>query len=163
MPVRKTKKQQEKVAILGISTVGYKVFFTNQAKKYTNVGRGGRHHLCATEHRWLKWIGDKLIEGRKCFDCWLLEAQLKQMVHPLQVQVYYRQLTDWSRASLSPFSVGAFLALAAPAPTAACGQDLTARLPPAGDGQVQLLQAGRRAARMQLLHCCLPQLRRVPR
>ena len=34
------------------------------------------HHLCAKENRWLKWIGDKSIEGRKCFDCWLLEAQL---------------------------------------------------------------------------------------
>ena len=46
------------------------------------------HHLCATEHPWLKWIGDDKIEGRKCFDCWLLEAQLRKTVHPLQVAVY---------------------------------------------------------------------------
>ena len=34
-------------------------------------------------------------------------------MHPLQLQIYYKQLTDWSRTSLSPFSVGAFLALTA--------------------------------------------------
>jgi hypothetical protein len=43
----------------------------------------------------------------------VIEAQLKQTVHPLQLQIYYKQLADWSRASLSPFSVGAFLALTA--------------------------------------------------
>ena len=69
--------------------------------------------MCATDNKWLKWIGSDAIEGRKCFDCWLLEAQLKQnqKVHPLQLEVYYKQLTDWSRSLLSPFSVGAFLAL----------------------------------------------------
>ena len=71
------------------------------------------HHMCASENKWLKWIDDKSIEGRKCFDCWLLEAQLKQTVHPVQLQIYYKQLTDWSRISLSPFAVGAFLALTA--------------------------------------------------
>ena len=40
-------------------------------------------------------------------------ALLKEKVHPLQLQIYYKQLTDWSRAPLSPFSVGAFLALSA--------------------------------------------------
>eukprot|EP00966_Prymnesium_polylepis_P298042 6886681-Prymnesium_polylepis.1 len=63
------------------------------------------HHLCAAEHPWLKWIGTDKIEGRKCFDCWLLEAQLRKTVHPLQVAVYYKQLTDWSRATPSPFAI----------------------------------------------------------
>jgi hypothetical protein len=71
------------------------------------------HHLCASEHPWLKWIGTDKIEGRKCFDCWLLEALLRKTVHPLQVAVYYKQLTDWSRAVPSPFTIGAFLATAA--------------------------------------------------
>ena len=67
------------------------------------------------------WIGDEKIEGRKCFDCWLPEEQLKQAVHPLQLQIYYKQLTDWSRISLTPFSTGAFLALRPEcAPAAAC-------------------------------------------
>ena len=45
--------------------------------KCTSCGRE-HHHLCATENKWLNWIGDEKIEGRKCFDCWLLEAQLIQ-------------------------------------------------------------------------------------
>ena len=76
------------------------------------------HHLCAAEHPWLKWIGTDKIEGRKCFDCWLLEAQLRKTVHPLQVAVYYKQLTDWSRATPSPFAICAFLATAAIPPQA---------------------------------------------
>ena len=89
------------------------------------------HHLCASENSWLKWIGDKSIEGRKCFDCWLLEAQLKQTVHPLQLQVYYKQLADWSRVLLSPFSVGAFLALTALPLQPVVKTSQRARLPPA--------------------------------
>ena len=68
------------------------------------------HHLCASENKWLKWISDDKIEGRKCFDCWLLEASLKETVHPLQLQPYYKQLTDWSRVSISPFSIGVSVA-----------------------------------------------------
>ena len=45
------------------------------------------HHMCASENRWLKWIGDESVEGRKCFDCWLLEALLKQAVHPVQLDL----------------------------------------------------------------------------
>jgi hypothetical protein len=67
------------------------------------------------------------IEGRKCFDCWLLEAQLKQTVH----QVYYRQLADWSRAPVSPFSVGAMLALSALPLQPVVKTSQRARLPPA--------------------------------
>ena len=44
------------------------------------------HHLCATENVWLKWISDDEIEGCKCFDCWLLETQLRNTVHQLQVR-----------------------------------------------------------------------------
>ena len=43
------------------------------------------HHMCASENKWLKWISDDKIEGRKCFDCWLLEASLKGTVHALQL------------------------------------------------------------------------------
>ena len=39
------------------------------------------HHLCATENVWLKWIGDDKIEGRTCFDCWLLEVRLRNTIH----------------------------------------------------------------------------------
>ena len=68
------------------------------------------HHMCASENKWLKWISDDKIEGRKCFDCWLLEASLKGTVHALQLQPYYKQLTDWSRVSISPFSIGVSVA-----------------------------------------------------
>ena len=53
--------------------------------KCTSCG-DAHHHLCAAENVWLKWIGDDEIEGRKCFDCWLLEAQLRNTVHQLQVK-----------------------------------------------------------------------------
>ena len=89
------------------------------------------HHLCAAEHPWLKWIGTDKIEGRKCFDCWLLEAQLRKTVHSLQVAVYYKQLTDWSRATPSPFAIGAFLATAAIPTQAVVKTTERARLPPA--------------------------------
>ena len=46
------------------------------------------HHISALENKWLKWISDDKIEGRKCFDSWLLEASLKGMVHTLQLQPY---------------------------------------------------------------------------
>ena len=68
------------------------------------------HHISASENKWLKWISDDKIEGRKCFDCWLLEASLKGMVHTLQLQPYYKQLADWSRISISPFSIGVSVA-----------------------------------------------------
>ena len=71
------------------------------------------------------------MEGRKCFDCWLLEALLKQAVHPVQLQIYYKQLADWSRASLSPFAVGAFLALTALPLQPVVKTSQRARLPPA--------------------------------
>ena len=99
------------------------------------------HHLCATEHPWLKWIGDDKIEGRKCFDCWLLEAQLRKTVHPLQVAVYYKQLTDWSRVTPSPFVIGAFLATAAIPLQAVVKTTERARLPPAS-GKCKACKAG---------------------
>lgn len=98
--------------------------------KCASCGRE-HHHLCATENRWLKWIGDDKMEGRMCFDCWLLEAQLKQTVHSLQLQVYYKQCTDWSRASLSPFSIGAFLSLSALPLQPVVKTSQRAKLPPA--------------------------------
>ena len=118
------------------------------------------HHLCAAEHPWLKWIGTDKIEGRKCFDCWLLEAQLRKTVHALQVAVYYKQLTDWSRVTSSPFAIGAFLATAAILPQAVVKTTCT---PATRERQVQGVQGQRRrAARVQLLHCRLPQLGSVP-
>ena len=51
-------------------------------------------------------------------------------MHPLQLQVYYKQLTDWSRTSLSPFSVGAFLALTALPLQPVVKTSQRARLPP---------------------------------
>ena len=57
-------------------------------------------------------------------------TELKQTVHPLQLQVYYKQLTDWSRTSLSPFSVGAFLALTALPLQPVVKASQRARLPP---------------------------------
>lgn len=89
------------------------------------------HHLCALEHPWLKWIGPDKIEGRKCFDCWLLEAQLRKVVHRQQVAVYYKQLTDWSRTAPSPFAIGAILAFAALTPQAVVMTTQRTRLPPA--------------------------------
>ena len=70
------------------------------------------HHMCASEAPWLKWITDDKIAGRRCFDCWLLESLLKKTAHPLQLAVYYKQVTDWSRARemREPFVLGAFLA-----------------------------------------------------
>ena len=81
--------------------------------------------------RWLKWVGGNSIEGRKCFDCWLLEAQLKLVVHPLQVQIYYKQLADWSHPLFSPFSVGAFLALSVLPLQPVVKTSQRARIPPA--------------------------------
>ena len=49
----------------------------------------------------------------------------------MQLQVYYRQLTDWSCISLSPFSVGAFLAMAVLPLQQVCKIMQRARLPPA--------------------------------
>ena len=67
-------------------------------------------------------------DGRKCFDCWLLEASLKGAVHPLQLQPYYRQLQDWSRASLSAFSIGAILSMSALSLQPVCKTSQRARL-----------------------------------
>ena len=36
------------------------------------------HHMCATNNKWLTWIGDKGIDGRRCFDCWLSRCPLKR-------------------------------------------------------------------------------------
>ena len=55
----------------------------------------------------------------------------KQTVHQLQLQVYYRQLADWSRAPVSPFSVGAMLALSALPLQPVVKTSQRARLPPA--------------------------------
>jgi hypothetical protein len=72
-----------------------------------------------------------------------------------------KQLTDWSRATPSPFAIGAFLATAAIPPQAVV--KTTERAPAAGKRQVQGVQGRRRwAARVQLLHRRLPQLGSVP-
>ena len=73
--------------------------------------------------------------------CWLLEAQLRKTVHPLQVAVYYKQLTDWNRATPSPFAIGAFLATAAIPPQAVVKTTERARLPPAS-GNCKVCRAG---------------------
>ena len=93
---------------------------------------------------WLKWIGTDKIEGRKCFDCWLLEAQLRKTVHPFQVAQYYKQLTDWSRvtpAEKAPFTVGAFLATAAIPLQPIVKTTERARLPPAS-GKCKVCKQG---------------------
>ena len=63
-------------------------------------------------------------------------------VRPLQLQIYYKQLADWSRTSLSPFSVGAFLALTALPLQPVVKTAQRARLPPA-NGKCKVLQEGR--------------------
>ena len=55
--------------------------------------------------------------------------------------VYYKQLTDWSRATLSPFAIGAFLATAAISPQAVVKTKERARLPPAS-GKCKVCKAG---------------------
>ena len=61
---------------------------------------------CGRDHPWHKWIGTDNIEGRKCFDCCAAgSAAAQDGVHPLQVAVYYKQLTDWSRATPSSFAM----------------------------------------------------------
>ena len=106
------------------------------------------HHVCATENKWLAWIGDKDIDGRRCFDCWLLEASLKGTVHPLQLQPYYKQLQDWSRISLSPFSIGAILSMSALSLQAVCKTTQRRRLAPAS-GKCKTCKKGG-----ELLACC---------
>ena len=91
------------------------------------------HHLCASENPFLKWIGPEKIEGRKCFDCWLLEAQLRKTVHPLQVAGYYKQLADWSHADVKvtlPFAIGSFLSTSAIPLQPVVKTTERARLPP---------------------------------
>jgi len=106
------------------------------------------HHLCASENKWLKWISDDKIEGRKCFDCWLLEASLKETVHSLQLQPYYKQLTDWSRVSISPFSIGAIFSMSALSLQPVCKTTQRARLTSASGKCKKCKQGG------QLLACC---------
>ena len=55
--------------------------------------------------------------------------------------VYYRQLTDWSRATPSPFAIGAFLATAAIPPQAVVKTTERSRLPPAS-GKCKACKAG---------------------
>ena len=62
-------------------------------------------------------------------------------MHPLQVAVYYKQLTDWSRATPSPFAIGAFLATAAIPLQAVVKTTERARLPPAS-GKCKACKAG---------------------
>ena len=90
------------------------------------------HHMCASEAPWLKWITDDKIAGRRCFDCWLLESLLKKTAHPLQLAVYYKQVTDWSRARemREPFVLRAFLATNAIPLQQVCKTTERARLPP---------------------------------
>ena len=64
------------------------------------------------ENAWLNFCGnDNSLNGLKCFDCSLLEALLTGVVHPGQLEAYYRQLADWSRVNASPFTLGAALVL----------------------------------------------------
>ena len=104
--------------------------------------------MCASENKWLKWVSDTKIEGRKCFDCWLLEASLNGTVHPLQLQPYYKQLADWSRVSPSPFSIGAILSLSALSLQPVCKTTQRARHAPAS-GKCKVCKTGG-----ELLACC---------
>ena len=63
------------------------------------------------------------------------------MVHPLQLQIYYKQLADWSRTSLSPFSMGAFLALTALPLQPVVKTAQRARLPPT-NGRCKVCKKG---------------------
>ena len=62
---------------------------------------------------------------------WLLEAQLKKTVLPAQVVPYYKQQTDWSRATICPFTIGACLATNAVLLQQVCKTTERARLAPA--------------------------------
>ena len=69
------------------------------------------------------------------------EAQLHKTLHPLQVAVYYKQLTDWSRATPAPFAIGAFLATAAIPLQPVVKTTERARLPPVS-GKCKTCKAG---------------------
>ena len=96
---------------------------------------GALHRVCADEAMWLKWIASESDSlWLKCFDCSVLEAQLRATVLPEQVTIYYSQQSDWSSvgpADVSPFTIGAILATKALKLQQICTMTQRARLAPA--------------------------------
>jgi len=93
--------------------------FQSDAERWTNpcaVCSKTMHHMCASEHLFLKPFYSEFEENNVCFDCSLLIALMQKRTPfgrtggQLMFEPYYRQLRGVASLAPTPFGLGAMLA-----------------------------------------------------